>query len=219
MLADVSLSDTPRSTLTRLRERARSDRADLYAVLDAGLICHLGLVRDGAPVVLPTGYARVDDTVYLHGSTGAGYLRILDAAPVCLTVTHLDGIVYARSVFHHSMNYRSAVVHGTAREVTDAEEKWSSLQAIVEHLAPGSWTHARQPDRRELAATVVFAIGLAEASVKVRTGPPSEEADDIAAGGRWAGVLPVRTAFGMPESCPTVPAGEPVPGHVRNRTL
>lgn len=217
MLAYVSLSNTPRSTLTRLRERARSDRADLYAVLDAGLVCHLGLVRDGAPVVLPTGYARIDDTVYLHGSTGAGYLRILDGAPVCLTVTHLDGIVYARSVFHHSMNFRSAVVHGTARAVVDAEEKWSALEAIVEHLAPGSWTHARQPDRREMAATVVFAVGLAEASVKVRTGPPSEEADDIAAGGRWAGVLPVRTVFGTPESWPTVPAGEALPEHVLNR--
>jgi hypothetical protein len=217
MLAYVSLSSTPRSTLTRLRERARSDRTDLYAVLDAGLVCHLGLVRDGAPVVLPTGYARVDDTVYLHGSTGAGYLQILDGTAVCLTVTQLDGIVYARSVFHHSMNYRSAVVHGTAREVVDADEKWTALEAIVEHLAPGSWTHARQPDRRELAATLVFAIGLAEASVKVRTGPPSEDADDIATGGRWAGVLPVRTVFGTPESCPTVPAGEPVPGHVLNR--
>ena len=112
MLDTVSLSSTPRSTLTRHRERGRTDRADLYAVLDAGLICHLALVRDGAPVVLPTGYGRIDDTVYLHGSTGAGYLRAIDGAPVCLTVTHLDGIVYARSVFQHSMNYRSAVVHG-----------------------------------------------------------------------------------------------------------
>jgi hypothetical protein len=115
MLDTVSLSSTPRSTLTRHRERGRTDRADLYAVLDAGLICHLALVRDGAPVVLPTGYGRIDDMVYLHGSTGAGYLRAIDDAPVCLTVTHLDGIVYARSVFQHSMNYRSAVVHGNSR--------------------------------------------------------------------------------------------------------
>jgi nitroimidazol reductase NimA-like FMN-containing flavoprotein (pyridoxamine 5'-phosphate oxidase superfamily) len=127
MLDTVSLSSTPRSTLTRHRERSRTDRADLYAVLDAGLICHLALVRDGAPVVLPTGYGRIDDTVYLHGSTGAGYLRASDGAPVCLTVTHLDGIVYARSVFQHSMNYRSAVVHGNARHVTDVGEKWAAL--------------------------------------------------------------------------------------------
>ena len=105
MLDTVSLSSTPRSTLTRHRERGRTDRADLYAVLDAGLICHLTLVRDGAPVALPTGYGRIDDTVYLHGSTGAGYLRAIDGAPICLTVTHLDGIVYARSVFQHSMNF------------------------------------------------------------------------------------------------------------------
>src|SRR4051812_21196403 len=172
MLDTVSLSSTPRSTLSRHRERGRADRADLYAVLDAGLVCHLGLVRDGAPVVLPTGYGRIDDTVYVHGSTGAGYLRIADGAPICLTVTHLDGVVYARSVFHHSMNYRSAVVHGTARAVTDPAERLAALRAIVQQLSPGSWEHARQPTPRELAATAVFGVDLAEASVKVRTGPP-----------------------------------------------
>jgi uncharacterized protein len=212
-MGDVSLSPTPRSTITRLRERARSTQADLHAVLDAGLVCHLGLVRDGAPVVLPTGYGRIDDTVYVHGSTGAGYLRIADGAPVCLTVTHLDGVVYARSVFHHSMNYRSAVVHGTARAVTDPAERLAALRAIVEQLSPGSWEHARQPTPRELAATAVFGIDLAEASVKVRTGPPGDDEEDIAAGGRWAGVLPVRTVFGAPEPCPTLPAGAPAPAH------
>jgi nitroimidazol reductase NimA-like FMN-containing flavoprotein (pyridoxamine 5'-phosphate oxidase superfamily) len=215
MLGSVSLSNTPRSILTRHRERGRTDLADLYAVLDAGLICHFGLIRDGAPVVLPTGYGRIDDTIYLHGSTGAGYLSTIDGAPICLTVTHLDGIVYARSVFHHSMNYRSGVVHGIARYVTDPDEKWAALEAIVEHLAPGSWTYTRQPDRRELAATAVIALSLAEASVKVRSGPPSDDADDIAAGGRWAGVVPVRSSFGTPESGPAIP--EPVPEHVTNR--
>jgi uncharacterized protein len=217
MLDTVSLSSTPRSTLSRHRERGRTDRADLYAVLDAGLICHLGLVRDGVPVVLPTGYGRIDDTVYLHGSTGAGYLRAIDGAQICLTVTHLDGIVYARSVFQHSMNYRSAVVHGIARHVTDADEKWAALEAIVEQLAPGSWTYTRQPDRRELAATTVIALSLVEASVKVRSGPPSDDADNVAAGGRWAGVLPVHSVFGAPESCPTVRVGEHVPDHVTKR--
>jgi nitroimidazol reductase NimA-like FMN-containing flavoprotein (pyridoxamine 5'-phosphate oxidase superfamily) len=213
----VSLSTTARSTVTRLRERSRTDRADLHAVLDAGLVCHVGLVRDGAPVVLPTGYGRIDDIVYVHGSTGAGWLRIADGAPVCLTVTHLDGIVYARSVFHHSMNYRSAVVHGPARLVRDPEEKLAALRAIVEQLSPGSWEHAREPDRRELAATAVFAVDLAEASVKIRNGPPSDDDADVAAGGRWAGVLPVRTVFGLPEPCPTLPADAPVPGHVADR--
>jgi nitroimidazol reductase NimA-like FMN-containing flavoprotein (pyridoxamine 5'-phosphate oxidase superfamily) len=214
----VHLSSTSRSTPTRLRERARADRADLYAVLDAGMVCHVGVVRDGAPVVLPTGYGRIDDTVYVHGSTGAGWLRIADGAPICLTVTHLDGVVYARSVFHHSMNYRSAVVHGAARLVTDPDERWAALRAVVEQLSPGSWEHARLPDARELAATSVVALDLAEASVKVRTGPPGDDADDIAAGGRWAGVLPVWTVFGEPEPDPTLEGTALIPGHVRARS-
>jgi uncharacterized protein len=213
----VSLSTTRRSTVTRLRERARTDRNDLYAVLDAGLICHLGVVRDGAPVVLPTGYGRIDDTVYVHGSTGAGYLRLLDGGPVCLTVTHVDGIVYARSVFHHSMNYRSAFGHGMARAVHDPTERLDALRAIVEQLSPGSWEHARQPSTRELAATAVFGIDLTEASVKVRTGPPGDDDSDLETGGRWAGVLPVRTVFGAPEPCPTLPADAPAPDHVDGR--
>lgn len=213
----MTLSSTPRSTVTRSRERARTDRADLYAVLDAGLVCHLGIVRDGAPVVLPTGYGRIGDTVYVHGSTGAGYLRVADGAPACLTVTHVDGVVYARSVFHHSMNYRSAVVHGTTRLVTDRDERWAALRAVVEHLSPGSWEHAREPDARELAATAVFAMDLAEASVKVRTGPPADDDADIATGGRWAGVLPVRTVFDAPQPCPTLPAATPSPHHVTTR--
>ncbi|MFC5236891.1 pyridoxamine 5'-phosphate oxidase family protein [Pseudonocardia zijingensis] len=216
-MGSVSLSTTTRTALTRHRERACTDRADLHAVLDAGLVGHVGLVRDGAPVVLPTGYGRIGDTVYVHGSTGAGWLRIPDGTPVCLTVTHVDGIVYARSVFNHSMNYRSAVVHGAARLVTDPEEKLAALHAIVEQLSPGSWEHAREPARRELAATAVFGLDLAEASVKVRSGPPADDEPDVVAGGRWAGVLPVHTVFGTPETCPTLPAGTPVPGHVADR--
>jgi nitroimidazol reductase NimA-like FMN-containing flavoprotein (pyridoxamine 5'-phosphate oxidase superfamily) len=217
-LVTTALSPTPRSTVTRHRERARADRADLHAVLDAGLVCHLGIVRDGAPVVLPTGYGRIDDTVYIHGSTGAGYLRAArDGTPACLTVTLLDGVVYARSVFSHSMNYRSAVVHGTVRAVTDPAEQLAALRAIVEQLCPGSWAHARRPSPRELAATAVLALDLAEASVKIRTGPPGDEEDDVAAGAAWAGVLPVRTVFGTPEPCPLLPTDTPVPPHVRTR--
>jgi nitroimidazol reductase NimA-like FMN-containing flavoprotein (pyridoxamine 5'-phosphate oxidase superfamily) len=214
----VRLSSTSRSTPTRLRERSRADRADLYAVLDAGMVCHVGVVRDGAPVVLPTGYGRIEDTVYVHGSTGAGWLRIADGAPICLTVTHLDGVVYARSVFHHSMNYRSAVVHGAARLVTAPDERWAALRAVVEQLSPGSWEHARLPDARELAATSVVALDLTEASVKVRTGPPGDDAADIAVGGRWAGVLPVHTVFGEPQPDPTLDGTAPDPEHVRARS-
>ncbi|MDT0274895.1 pyridoxamine 5'-phosphate oxidase family protein [Blastococcus goldschmidtiae] len=224
MVSATPLSPTPRSTVRRGAKRARTDRGDLYAVLDAGLVGHLAVVLDGAPVVLPTGYGRSDDTLYLHGSTGAGTLRAATAgAPVCFTVTHLDGVVYARSAFHHSLNYRCAVVHGTARPVTDPDEKLLGLQVLTEQLAPGSWTATRQPDRKELAATAVLALDLAEASVKIRTGPPGDDEADLAAPGDsdpvWAGVLPFRTVSGTPEPCPLLPVGVPVPGRVRNRAL
>ncbi|GAA1847167.1 pyridoxamine 5'-phosphate oxidase family protein [Pseudonocardia ailaonensis] len=205
------LSSTPRTTVGRLRERARTDRDDLYAVLDAGLVCHLGLVRDGTPVVIPTGYGRLGDTLYVHGSSGARWLR---EGPVCATVTHLDGVVHARSVFHFSMNYRSAVVLGEARLVTAEPERTDGLRAIVEHLAPGSWGYARVPNRKEMAATTVLALDLAEASVKVRTGPPSDDAEDIT-DEVWAGVVPVHTAHGAPQPDRHVPVNAPLPPHLR----
>lgn len=213
------LSPTPRSTLGRLADRARTDRDDLYDVLDTGLICHLGVLMGGAPVVLPTGYGRDGDTLYLHGSTGASTLRAAaSGAPVCVTVTQVDGVVYARSVFHHSMNYRSAVVHGNARLVTDEDERLVGLRALVEHLAPGSWTHARRPDRKELAATTLLALDLTEASVKVRTGPPGDDPEDVADPAYWAGVLPLHTSWGEPDPCPQLPAGTPAPEHVTGRS-
>ncbi|SDC11815.1 hypothetical protein SAMN05660690_0592 [Geodermatophilus telluris] len=211
------LSPTPRSTVRRGAARARTDRAELHAVLDAGLVGHLGIVLDGAPVVLPTGYGRRGDTLYVHGSTGAATLRAAAAgAPVCLTVTHVDGVVYARSAFHHSMNYRCAVVHGTARVVTDPEELLLGLEVLTEHLAPGSWSATRRPTRRELAATALLALDLTEASVKVRTGPPVDDEEDLALP-VWAGVLPLRTVLGAPEPCPLLPAGTAVPDRVLGR--
>ena len=142
----MMLSPTTRSTLRRHPERARHDRAELYALLDSVLVCHLGLVLDGAPVVLPTGYGRDGDTLYLHGSSGAvSLLAAAQGAPVCVTVTRLDGVVYARSAFHHSLSYTSAVIHGTARKVTDEVEWRHGLRMLVEHLAPGSWEHSRPP--------------------------------------------------------------------------
>jgi nitroimidazol reductase NimA-like FMN-containing flavoprotein (pyridoxamine 5'-phosphate oxidase superfamily) len=206
----TSLSPTPRTVVNRHRERAATDRAALDDVLDSGLICHLGVLWDGAPVVLPTGYGRDGDTLYLHGSTGS---RSMGIGPVCVTVTIVDGIVYARSVMHHSMNYRSACVLGTTRLVDDPTEKLRGLEVVTEHLAPGSWDHARLPNKKELAATVVLALDLTEASVKIRNAPPSDEDFDVEANTAWAGVLPLSMAWGVPESDSPLP----VPEHVLKR--
>ncbi|WP_347058057.1 pyridoxamine 5'-phosphate oxidase family protein [Blastococcus sp. HT6-30] len=224
MDAPAPLSPTDRSTVRRGAKRARTDRADLHAVLDSGLIGHLGVDLGGAPVVLPTGYGRNGNTLYLHGSTGAATLRAAGGgAPVCFTVTLLDGIVYARSAFHHSVNYRCAVVHGRARLVEDPDERLLGLRVLTEHLAPGSWTAARLPNRKELAATAVLALDLAEASVKIRTGPPGDDEHDLTGPGVadpvWAGVLPLRTVAGEPEPCPLLPAGVAVPARVRDRRV
>ena len=209
------LSTTERTRLRRVRERARTDRDDLYDVLDAGLVCHLGVLVDGSPRVIPTGYGRIGDTLYLHGSTGARSLRA--DGEICVTVTHLDGIVLARSAMHHSMNYRSAVVYGTPRPVTDPDEHLAALRAITEQLAPGQWDAVRPPNRKELAATAVLALPLAEASVKVRTGPPNDDEEDYALP-VWAGVQPVRTVFGEPEPDPRLSPPRPVPAHIHGRS-
>ncbi|WP_243859245.1 pyridoxamine 5'-phosphate oxidase family protein [Amycolatopsis arida] len=216
----TALSPTSRTRLGRRRERAATDRAALYDILDEALVCHLGLVLDGTPVVLPTAYGRDGDTLYLHGSTGARSLRAAggtDPAEVCVTVTLLDGIVYARSVNAHSMNYRSAVIYGRSRVVTGRTEKLHGLRVLTDHLAPGSWEHARDVNAKELAAVTVLALDLAEASVKARAGAAGDEPEDIAAGTAWAGVLPVRTAFGDPVPNPDLPEGMPVPAHVTGR--
>ncbi len=216
MTTETPLSATPRTKLRRLPDRGSTERADLYAVLDAGLICHLGVICDGVPRVLPTAYGRAGDTLYLHGSSANRTLFAADGQPACVTVTQLDGLVCARSVFHHSMNYRSAMVYGTARIVTDDAERLAALRVITEQLIPGRWDAARPPTRKELAATAVLALPLAEASVKVRTGPPSDDAEDLELG-FWAGVVPARQAFGPPEPDVQLPAGIPVPEHILER--
>ncbi|MFF5112906.1 pyridoxamine 5'-phosphate oxidase family protein [Streptosporangium sp. NPDC000509] len=210
------LSTTPRTTLNRAKDKARTSREDLYAVLDAGLVCHLGVVSRGFPMVVPTGYGRIDDTLYLHGSTGATSLR--DADEVCVTVTHLDGIVLARSSFNHSVNYRCAMVYGRVRRVEDPEEHLAALRAITEQLAPGQWEAARKPTRKELAATMVLALSLEEASVKVRQGPPVDEDEDYELP-IWAGVLPLHQSWGAPEPDPALTAGLAVPEHIASRTM
>jgi nitroimidazol reductase NimA-like FMN-containing flavoprotein (pyridoxamine 5'-phosphate oxidase superfamily) len=210
------LSPTPRTELARLRERAKLDRRALYEVLDAGMICHLGVVADGAPAVIPTGYGRLGDTLFIHGSTGSRVLRVAAGAEVCVTVTHLDGLVLARSIFHHSVNYRSAVIYGIPRVVDDPGEKLDALQAIVARFAPGQWDAVRTPSRKELAATTVLAIPLEEASVKERHGPPADDDEDYALD-VWAGVLPVRQVFDDPVPDPRLRPGIPVPAHLAGR--
>jgi uncharacterized protein len=213
MNSDQELSVTPRTTLHRLRERGRTGRADLDAVLAAGLVCHLGVVIDGVPVVLPTGYGRIGDTLYLHGSSANRSLLTAAGQQVCVTVTLLDGLVCARAVFHHSMNYRSAVIFGTARLVTEPTEKLDALRAVTNHLVPDRWEHARQPTRKELAATAVLALPLDEASVKVRSGGPKDDEEDYDLD-IWAGVLPAALTFGQAEPDPARHADVPVPEHI-----
>ena len=209
------LPATDRTRLRRHRERGRTGRADLYAVLDAGLICHLGVVVDGAPRVLPTTYARDGDTLYLHGSSANAGFGAADGREVCVTVTHFDGLVLARSVFSHSVNYRSAMVLGTAVVVRDEAERRHALRAIVEHLVPGQWDAARSPTAKEMAATSVLALPLDEASVKVRTGGPMDEPGDLGLD-VWAGVLPAAVTFAAPVPDPALRPDITIPGHIRS---
>ncbi|MEU9344992.1 pyridoxamine 5'-phosphate oxidase family protein [Streptomyces sp. NPDC048278] len=208
----------PATDLTRhrrLREQGSLDRADLEAILDAGFVCHLGVVVEGRPLVVPTVYGRDEGQLYLHGSVASRSLA--GGTPVCVTVTHVDGLVLARSVFEHGVNYRSAVIHGTARKVTDPEEKLTGLRVLTERTAPGQWSYARQPNRRELAATTLLALSLAEASVKLRTGAPEDGDGPDAELGLWAGVLPLTSAWGVPVTDPALPPDTPVPGHIARR--
>ena len=210
------LSSTPRTALNRHRERGRTGRDDLYAVLDTGLICHLGVIADGVPRVLPTGYGRLCDILYLHGSSANSTFMAGAGREVCVTVTHLDGLVCARSVFNHSMNYRSAMIFGVARLLTDPAERLVALRVITEQLVPGQWSYARQPSNKELAATSVLALPLTEASVKIRSGGPSDEPEDYATD-VWAGVVPVTMVFGEPEPDAVLPSGTAVPPHILKR--
>jgi nitroimidazol reductase NimA-like FMN-containing flavoprotein (pyridoxamine 5'-phosphate oxidase superfamily) len=187
-----------RSQVRRIPDRGRYDAASIHAVLDAGLQCHVGFVVDGQPYVIPTLYARVGETLYLHGSAASRMLRELQKGiAACVTVTLVDGLVLARSAFHHSMNYRSAVCFGTARLVEDADEKLRALEAISEHVIPGRWAEVRPPSALELKATTVLLFTIEEASAKVRTGPPKDDEEDMGSP-VWAGVLPLRIAAGEP---------------------
>jgi nitroimidazol reductase NimA-like FMN-containing flavoprotein (pyridoxamine 5'-phosphate oxidase superfamily) len=209
----IPLSVTERTRHRRLREQGRTDRADLLAVLDAGFIAHLGLPAPGGVMVIPTSYGTDGTLLYLHGSVASQSLGA--GVPVCVTVTLVDGLVLARSVFEHAVNYRSAMIYGTPRAVTDPAEKLAGLHCLSEHLAPGQWDYARQPSRKELAATRLLALALDEASVKVRAGPPEDAGSPDAALGLWAGQLPLETRWQQPVPDPALPPGQPVPAHLR----
>ena len=216
------LSPTARSTPRREAERARSDRAALHDVLGSSLICHLGVVVDGVPLALPTVFAVDTEgpdeggTVYVHGSVASRSLVQAPHQHVSVTMTVLDGIVLARSGFHHSMNYRSAVVLGRPRVVTSEEERAHALDLLVDHVTPGRSAALRRPTRKELAATTVLALPLHEASVKQRAGDPEDEDADVAPGDVWAGVVPLRTVAGDVVTAADA-EGLPVPEHVRRR--
>ncbi|MGV9456552.1 pyridoxamine 5'-phosphate oxidase family protein [Streptomyces sp. NPDC003635] len=208
---------TDRTVPTRSAERASYDKELVHSILDEAYVCHLGFVRDGAPVVLPTLFGRVGDRLYVHGSTGSRPLRMTGKAdpglPVCLTVTHVDALILARSAFHHSINYRSVVVHGIARDVTDPEEKRLALDALVDHVVPGRSADSRPANKKELAATAVIRLDLDEVSAKLRTGGVNDEPEDLALP-HWAGVVPLRKGYEAPIDDPNLAPGTEVPAYL-----
>ena len=210
----MSLPVTDRTRVRRLPDRGRHELAEVAAVLDEALYCHVGITTEQGPVVIPTIHARVGDQVVVHGSPASRLLRTLKGGvPMCLTATLVDGLVVARSAFHHSLNYRSAVVFGVATEVVDPAAKAEALDALVDHVLAGRAAEARPGSDKELRGTTVLALPLTEASVKVRTGPPLDEDDDLALD-VWAGVVPLRTVAGPPEPSPDLASGIAVPASV-----
>ncbi|HYB10720.1 MAG TPA: pyridoxamine 5'-phosphate oxidase family protein [Alphaproteobacteria bacterium] len=206
-------SPTKRTKLKRVPKRALYDKEGVYAILDAGVICHVGYVIDGSPYVTPTAYWRHGNRVYWHGSSASRMLRTLECGvPVCLTVTHLDGFVMARSGFHHSINYRSVMAFGIAQLVASKTEKIEALEHFTERLFPGRWKEIRGPNEQEIKATKVLWMELEEVSAKVRTGPPVDDEPDYALP-CWAGVLPLSIATGVPVPDPRLPSGTPLPAY------
>jgi nitroimidazol reductase NimA-like FMN-containing flavoprotein (pyridoxamine 5'-phosphate oxidase superfamily) len=213
----VTIESAPsrRTQVGRLPQRGDYSKATIHSILDAAFLCHVGFVVDGQPFVIPTGFGRKGDTLYIHGSAASRMLRNLEkGVPVCVTVTLLDGIVLARAAFHHSMNYRSVVMLGTAALVEDADAKNEALRIISDQIIPGRWNEARLPTAQELKATTVLAMPIDEASAKVRTGPPKDDEEDYGLD-IWAGVLPLSVQPGVPVPDPRLKAGvETVPEYV-----
>jgi uncharacterized protein len=215
-MSDPAFAPTARTTVRRLPKRGTYDRRAVFAILDEALVCHVGFVGgEGQPFVIPTIHARIDDRLYVHGSAASRMLRTLEQGPaVCVTVTIVDGLVLARSAFHHSMNYRSVVVLGRARLVTDPAEKTKALEAIVEHVVPGRSPEVRAPNPTELQATNVLCLDLVEVSAKVRTGPPVDDPEDMDLP-CWAGVVPLALAPLVPVPDPQLRPGIEPPEHAR----
>jgi uncharacterized protein len=206
---------TERTQVKRLPKRGKYERETVFAILDAGFVCHVGFSVDGQPYVIPTNYGRSGDTVYLHGSAASRMLRTLsEGVPVSVTVTHVDGLVLARSAFHHSVNYRSVVILGAARLVTDPAEKMEALRVFTEHVMKGRWDDVRQPTEQELKATTVLALPLEEVSAKVRTGGPIDDEEDYALP-VWAGVLPLETVAKEPLADPQRRNNPAVPEYLK----
>ena len=212
----MSETNSPRTTVKRHAERGHYDRATIDPILDEGLVAHVGFAVEGQPYVIPTLYARVGATLYFHGAAANRMLdNMAEGIPVCVTVTLIDGLVLARSHYSHSANYRSVVVLGRAREVTDRAEKLASFEALVEQVAKGRWADARQPSEVEIRTTRVLALPIEEASAKVRTGPPKDDPDDIDLP-IWAGVIPFETAALEPIPAPGLDSKLAVPEYARN---
>ena len=215
----VCMSDfkpSERTQVKRLPKRGKYERETVFAILDEGFVCHVGFTVDGQPYVIPTNYGRSGDTLYLHGSAASRMLRTLsEGVPVSVTVTHVDGLVLARSAFHHSVNYRSVVILGTARLVTDPAEKMEALRVFTEHVMKGRWDDVRRPTEQELKATTVLALPLEEVSAKVRTGGPIDDEEDYALP-VWAGVLPLATVAKEPLPDPQRKKDAPVPDYLKN---
>jgi len=211
----MTFIQTERTKLKRLPKRGYFDRETVYGILDEGFICHVGFAPEGQPFVIPIGYARVEDTFYIHGSQASRMLRTLSGGvDACVTVTIIDGLVLARSAFHHSMNYRSVVIFGRATLVEDREEKYAALLALSEHIVRGRWADVREPTEQELIQTTVLSLPLTEASAKIRTGPPLDDEEDYAMN-VWAGVVPLKLVAGEPINDPRLPEGIDVPEYAR----
>jgi nitroimidazol reductase NimA-like FMN-containing flavoprotein (pyridoxamine 5'-phosphate oxidase superfamily) len=212
----MTLPQTERTKLKRLPKRGHFDRETVYAILDEGFICHVGFAPEGLPFVIPTGYARVDDKLYIHGSQASRMLRTLSGGvDACVTVTIVDGLVLARSAFHHSINYRSVVIFGRATLIEDRDEKLRALVALSEHIIRGRWDDVREPTEQELKATTVLSLRLVEGSAKIRTGPPVDDEEDYALP-VWAGVIPLRLEAGEPINDPRLAPGIEAPEYARN---
>ena len=205
------ISPTDRTVLKRLPQRGSFEREQINQILDEGIVCHVGFVADGHPVVIPTGYGRVEQDLIIHGSQASRMLRALkQGIDVCVTVTLIDGLVLARSAFHHSMNYRSVVIFGRARLIEDEHEKIDALRALSEHIVPGRWDEVRGPSERELQQTTVLSLPLTEASAKIRTGPPLDDEEDYQLD-VWAGTIPLGLASGQPINDPRLSTGLATP--------